>query len=134
MQNLYKLFCVMIVTFPQSYYIQQLLTKDHDCPVPVDKHGSVQILPTSLTPPKGSKVKYLNFAITKAVVNIFAEIWHAGRGAIDMKHIKRDFSLKAWVRSPGVDLGVGLRPKLNFFGIWSMLHIKLKLTTHAATW
>ena len=24
-----------------------------------------------------------------------------------MKHIKRDFSLKAWVRAPGVDLGVG---------------------------
>ena len=31
-----------------------------------------------------------------------------------MKHIKRDFSLKAWVRSLGVDLGVGSRPKLNF--------------------
>ena len=28
--------------------------------------------PTPLIPPKGSKVKYLNFAITKAVVNIFA--------------------------------------------------------------
>ena len=24
-----------------------------------------------------------------------------------MKHIKRDFSLKAWVRAPGVDLGGG---------------------------
>ena len=29
---------------------------------------------------------------------------HAGRAAIDMKHIKQDFSLKAWVRDPGVDL------------------------------
>ena len=26
-----------------------------------------------------------------------AEILHAGRAAIDMKHIKLDFSLKAWV-------------------------------------
>ena len=54
--------------------------------------------------PKGSKVKYLNFAITKAIVNIFSETLHAGRAAIDMKHIKRDFSLKAWVRARGVDL------------------------------
>ena len=30
---------------------------------------------------------------------IFAEILHAGRAAIDMKHIKGDFSLKAWVPS-----------------------------------
>ena len=44
-----------------------------------------------------SKVKYLNFAITEAILNIFAEILHAGRAAIDMKHIKRDYSLKAWV-------------------------------------
>ena len=63
--------------------------------MPVDKHGSVKVLPPPLlTPPKGSKVKYLNFAITKAIVNIFAEILHAGRATIDMKHIKRDFSLK----------------------------------------
>ena len=31
-----------------------------------------------------------------------------------MNHIKRDVSLKAWVRAPGVDLGGGGRPKLNF--------------------
>ena len=31
-----------------------------------------------------------------------------------MKHIKQDFSLKSWVQSPGMDLGVGPRPKLNF--------------------
>ena len=37
----------------------------------------------------------------------FAEIIHAGRAAIDMKHIKQDFSLKAWVRAPGVELGGG---------------------------
>ena len=42
-----------------------------------------------MTKLKGSKVKYLNFAI----VNIFAEILHAGRAAIDMKHIERDFHL-----------------------------------------
>ena len=33
---------------------------DHDCPVPVDNHGSVKIFHH---PPKGSKIKYLNFAI-----------------------------------------------------------------------
>ena len=73
--------------------------------------------PAPLTPPKGSKVKYLNLAITKAVVIILAEILHAGRETIDMKHIKRDFSLKALVQSPGVDLGVGPRPKLNVLSI-----------------
>ena len=33
-------------------------------------------------------MKYLNLAITKSIVNIFAEILHAVtcRGAIDMKH------------------------------------------------
>ena len=65
----------------------------------------------------------------------FAEIIHAGRAAIDMKHIKQDFSLKAWVRAPGVELGGGggPRPKLNFQNT-VMLHIKLQLTTFAATW
>ena len=65
----------MIVTFPQSYYIKQLLTIDHDCQVPVDKLSSFKILPH----PFGSEIKYLNFAITKAVVIFFAEILHAGR-------------------------------------------------------
>ena len=63
---------------------KKLLTIDHDCPVPVDKHGSVIFYPTPLTPPT---VRYLNFAIIKAVVNIFAEILHAGREAKDMKYI-----------------------------------------------
>ena len=62
----------MIFTFHQRYYILQLFTIDHDCQVPVDKHGSVKVLPQPpLTPPKGPKVKYLNFAITKAIDNIF---------------------------------------------------------------
>ena len=64
----------------------------------------------------------------------FAEILHAGRVAIDMKHIKRDFRLKAWVRAPWVDLGGGAEAKINFFQSMVMLHIKLQLTTLAATW
>ena len=38
---------------------------------------------------------------------------HAGRAAIDMKHIKRDISLKACVRVRWVDLGGGAGA--NFF-------------------
>ena len=63
-------------------------------------------------------VKYLNFVINKAVVKIFAEILHAGRATIDMKHIKGDFSLNAWVRSPRVNIGGGTEAKINlFYGI-----------------
>ena len=63
----------MIFAFPQSFYIQQLLTIDHDCPVPVEKHGNAKIDPTL--------VKYLNFAITEAAVNIFfAEICMQAEG------------------------------------------------------
>ena len=59
----------MIFTFHQSYYIKQLLAIDHDCEVPVDKNGSVKsFTPPPLTAPKGSKVKYLNFAVTKAII------------------------------------------------------------------
>ena len=90
--------------------------------------------PTPLTPRKGSKVKYFNFAITKVVVNIFAEILHAGRGAIYMEYLKQDFSLNAWVQSPGVDLGDGAKAKINLFRNMVMLHIKSKPMTHAATW
>ena len=79
----------------------------------MQQHGS------KFDPTQGVKGQISKFRITKAVVNISAKILHAGRGAIDMKHIKRDFRLKAFIRSPGVDLGVGLRPKLIFFGIWS---------------
>ena len=75
----------MNFTFPQSYFIWELLTKGHDCPVPVDKHGSVQKnLPHSLDPLGG--VKYFSFAITKSVVIVFNETLHADRGTIDMKH------------------------------------------------
>ena len=32
-----------------------------------------------------------------------------------MRHIKRDFSLKAWVRSPVVDLGGWAEAKIKLF-------------------
>ena len=67
----------------------------------------------------GSVVKYLDFVILKANVNIFSEILHAGRAAIDMKHIKWDFSLKAWVRAPGVDIGGEAEANMKLFRIWS---------------
>ena len=89
--------------------------------------------PTPLTPPKGSKVKYFYFAIIKAFVNIFAEISRVGRAAIDMKHLKRDFNLKAWVRVRWVDLGGGAEAKIKLFQNMVLLHIKLKLMTLAAT-
>ena len=68
-----------------------------------------------MTPPKGSKVKYCNIAIAKAIVNIFAEILLTGRAAIDVKHVKRDFSLKAWVRACWVDLGGGAEVKIKLY-------------------
>ena len=49
-----------------------------------------------------------------------------------MKHIKRDFSLKAWVRL--VDLGGRVEAKIKLFQNMARLHIKFKLTTLAATW
>ena len=78
--------------------------------MPEDEHDKDTFLPHPLTPKAGSKVKYFNFAITKSVVDFFTEITHADRGTIDMKYIKGEFSLKP--------LGVGWRPKLNFFRIW----------------
>ena len=36
-----------------------------------------------------------------------------------MKHFKRDFKSKAWVRAPWWPKGVGQRPKFNFLRIWS---------------
>ena len=53
----------------------------------------------------------------------FAEILHTGRASIDMKHIKRDFSFKAWVRAFWVDLGGGAEVKIKFFQNMVMLHI-----------
>ena len=60
------------------------------------------------------------------MVNIFAEILHTGRAAIDMKHVKWDFILKAWVRALWVDLGGGAEAKIKLFQKIVMLHIKLK--------
>ena len=55
----------------------------------------------------------------QSVFNIvLSQISHADRCTIDMKHIKREFSLKALVRSPGWTKRMGRRPKLNFFRIW----------------
>ena len=51
-----------------------------------------------------------------------------------MKHIKQDISLKAWVQYPEVDLGCRSEAKSEPFQDMIMLHIKLKLKTHAATW
>ena len=64
----------------------------------------------------------------------FAEILHVGRAAIDMKRIKRDFSLKAWIQAPGVDFGDGAEAKIKLFQNMVMLHVKLKLTIFATTW
>ena len=51
-----------------------------------------------------------------------------------MKHIKQDFSLKAWAQPPGVDLGGGAKAKIELFRNMVMLHIKLKPAAHATTW
>ena len=64
----------------------------------------------------------------------FVEILHAGSAAIDMKHIKRDFSLKTWDRVRWVDLAGGAEAQINIFQNMVILHIKLKMTTLAATW
>ena len=80
-----------------------------------------------MTQIKESKVKYLNLAITKVIVNILAEILHARSVAIYIKHIKRNFSLNAWIRAPEVDLGGGAEAKINLFQNMVMLRIKLKL-------
>ena len=48
-----------------------------------------------------------------------------------MKHIGRDFSLKARVRCPG---WTWAKAKIFFFGNMIMLHIKLKGTTLTVTW
>ena len=56
------------------------------------------------------------------LIFFFAEILHTGRAAIDMKHIKQDFSLKACFRACSVELGAGARSKLSFFRIWSVAY------------
>ena len=79
-----------------------------------------------MTPPKGSKVKYLNFAITKAIVNIFAEILHAGSAAIYIKHITWKFSLKALVQVCLVDYGGGAEAKIKLFSKYGDGAYKIK--------
>ena len=66
----------------------------------VDKHDSDWNFippPDLLGGVKSQIIKFCN----NSFINIFIEISHADRGTIDMKHIKRDSSLKAWVRPPG---------------------------------
>ena len=84
----------MNFTFPQSYYI------GHDCPVPVDKHDCQNVYPTPLTPLVESKVQYLKLGNSWVNCQYFTEILYAGRGTIDMKHIRQVFSLKAWYSNP----------------------------------
>ena len=50
-----------------------------------------------------------------------------------MKHIKQDFSPKAWVQPHGVDLGGRAKAKNKLLWNMVMLHIKLKLMMQAAT-
>ena len=55
-----------------------------------------------------------------------AEILHTGRAAIDMKHIKRDFSLTAWVSACWVDLGGGSEVKIKFFSEYGHVAYQIK--------
>ena len=70
MQILYWLFVEYTSHFSKNYYILQFLTIGHHYPVPVVKHNRDEKF-TASSPPVGSKVKYVNFAITQSVVNIF---------------------------------------------------------------
>ena len=56
----------------------------------------------------------------------FAEILHTGRAAIGMKHIKRDFSLKAWVRACCVDLGGRAEVKIKLFPEYGHVAYQIK--------
>ena len=58
---------------------------------------------------------------------MFAEILHAGRAAIIyMKHIKQDFSLKAWIRARRVDLGGGAEVKIKLFSEYGHFTYQIK--------
>ena len=63
----------------------------------------------------------------------FAEILHTGRAAIDMKH-QRGFKFEGLGPSLLGGLRGGTEVKIKLFQNMVMLHIKLKLTTLAATW
>ena len=43
-----------------------------------------------------------------------------------MKHIKRDFSLKAWVQACWVDLGGGAEAKIKFFSEYGHVAYQIK--------
>ena len=43
-----------------------------------------------------------------------------------MKHIKRDLSLKAWVRAPGVDFGGGAEAKIILFSEYGHVAYQIK--------
>ena len=45
---------------------------------------------------------------------------------MDMKHIKWDFSLKAWVRAPWVDLGGGTEVKIKLFSDYGHVVYQIK--------
>ena len=51
---------------------------------------------------------------------------YAGRAAVDMKHIKWDFSLKAWVRVRWVDLGGGGQSQNYFFSEYGHVAYQIK--------
>ena len=94
-----------------------------DCIEHVVKHDSVKILTHPLTPWVGSKVKYLNFAITKSVDNIFYQNFACRQRNKRLKHIRWDLSFKPWIRSPGRSLGVGPEAEIHFFRNMIMLRI-----------
>ena len=43
-----------------------------------------------------------------------------------MKHMKRDFSLKAWVRASWVDLGGGAEAKIKLFSEYGLVAYQIK--------
>ena len=51
-----------------------------------------------------------------------------------MNHTRQDFSLKALVRFPLVDLGGMDEAKIKLFRNMVMLHIKLKEKNYVVTW
>ena len=89
-------------------------------------------LPHPLTPKVKSNVKYLNFAITQTVVNIFNEISLADRGKINMKYIKRDFRSKD--PTPWVDLGGWTEAKIKLFSEYDHVAHQINGMTHASAW
>ena len=92
------------------------------------KHNSAKSFtqPTSpLRQDRSSKVKYLNFAITKSAIDILTRSLQADRETIDMKHINHNFSLKAWP-SPLGGLWGWAEAKNQLFLNSVMLQMKLK--------